>query len=905
MKRTKKGRPSKADLAAAEKSSKAAAAERELRRSGRRRNVRYTFDFDDYLDDEEYFFVEEEEDERRREKKIKLLLKLHSAKTTSDSPSSRRHEMLSLASSLSVSDDDEPDDNKALKKRRVNNAEIEDEDNEIDSGKGNSDEEEEEEEENNYDQINDGDDEVKQEKMQEVTNVVDYVPGGEFSSECPLPDKKHLDVILHKLQKKDIYGVYAEPVDPEELPDYHDLIENPMDFSTIRSKLSNGSYATLEQFESDVFLLCSNAMQYNEPDTVYHRQAKSIQELAKRKFQKLRVDNERLENQMKSEQKPKPVSVFKKQIPRQTSRPFQEPIGSDTQNGSNVRQADVIEKTSSLDVLVEGNRFVIDTSVDKLGESLTERGPLPRYGRKAPTQDECRATNSIGSQPNASSDSAFSTFDGETKQLIPVGLHVEYAYARSLSRFAGTLGPVAWRVASKRIEQILPPGTNFGRGWVGEFEPLPTPVQIPDNCNIESDFIVNPQYTDNPSKHERFANPVASRDSCVSALPLEGRLKFTRPPLTEVTTSSSENSIREEPSIRGSNLDGKLSFPSSKGTTISGSISPFLHPNPQMSHLVESSKKVMKPAELIGPFSANHNSAQLGTERQVLGKAEAPMPNLSEMISANRNPRPPSSFKQSNINGAAFGSLRTDNPLLNGRAVNYAAVGSKEPFLCSEMNKEGPYMLHGQEPALNDPVQLMKMLTEKNKNQQYPANQSAFSCPPVSSVAQSLNRENSSNAAADVDRSWMSMGSGDLRPSVDNMGMQRNQIPADPLYNAALPQQSHFSRFRGDFPAPLVYFQPGKNNYPFHGASQQPVRAGSAVQFYNQSMVVPQMSPADLSRLQAQSPWRNPSPPTQQPQKQGTCPPDLNVSFQSASSPGRPSPGVPVDSRQPDLALQL
>ncbi|KAL3643513.1 hypothetical protein CASFOL_014328 [Castilleja foliolosa] len=49
--------------------------------------------------------------------------------------------------------------------------------------------------------------------------------------------------------EKDIYGVYAEPVDPEELPDYHDIIEHPMNFATVRSKLGNGSYATLEQFE--------------------------------------------------------------------------------------------------------------------------------------------------------------------------------------------------------------------------------------------------------------------------------------------------------------------------------------------------------------------------------------------------------------------------------------------------------------------------------------------------------------------------------------------------------------------------------------------------------------------------------------------------------------------------------
>lgn len=34
-----------------------------------------------------------------------------------------------------------------------------------------------------------------------------------------------------------------------QLPDYHDIIEHPMDFSTVRKKLDGGAYANLEQFE--------------------------------------------------------------------------------------------------------------------------------------------------------------------------------------------------------------------------------------------------------------------------------------------------------------------------------------------------------------------------------------------------------------------------------------------------------------------------------------------------------------------------------------------------------------------------------------------------------------------------------------------------------------------------------
>ncbi|KAI3749415.1 hypothetical protein L2E82_20027 [Cichorium intybus] len=74
--------------------------------------------------------------------------------------------------------------------------------------------------------------------------------------------------------RKDTYGVYAEPVDPDELPDYHDVIKHPIDFATTRKKLAKGAYLTLKDFEIDVYLICTNAMQYNAPDTIYYKQVK-------------------------------------------------------------------------------------------------------------------------------------------------------------------------------------------------------------------------------------------------------------------------------------------------------------------------------------------------------------------------------------------------------------------------------------------------------------------------------------------------------------------------------------------------------------------------------------------------------------------------------------------------------
>lgn len=84
VKKKKKGRPSKSDLAR-RSSAERAQPERDLRRSHRRRSLRYNIDYDDYVDDDE----EEEEDEQRREKKLKLVLKLPHSESAGESEPSR------------------------------------------------------------------------------------------------------------------------------------------------------------------------------------------------------------------------------------------------------------------------------------------------------------------------------------------------------------------------------------------------------------------------------------------------------------------------------------------------------------------------------------------------------------------------------------------------------------------------------------------------------------------------------------------------------------------------------------------------------------------------------------------------------------------------------------------------
>ncbi|KAM2070523.1 hypothetical protein ACFX16_001902 [Malus domestica] len=143
--------------------------------------------------------------------------------------------------------------------------------------------------------VHHGSNHMRREEILKATDSSSLLHGSQVESgpTTPLPDKKSLVFILYRLQKKDTRGVFSEPVDPEELPDYQEIIQNPMDFGTVRTKLDQGAYSNLEQFEKDVFLICSNAMEYNAPDTIYFRQARSIQELAKKGLRKFEASKRR------------------------------------------------------------------------------------------------------------------------------------------------------------------------------------------------------------------------------------------------------------------------------------------------------------------------------------------------------------------------------------------------------------------------------------------------------------------------------------------------------------------------------------------------------------------------------------------------------------------------------------
>ncbi|XP_074537377.1 bromodomain and PHD finger-containing protein 3 isoform X1 [Halichoeres trimaculatus] len=84
---------------------------------------------------------------------------------------------------------------------------------------------------------------------------------------------------LEQLQEKDTGQIFAEPVDIKEVPDYPEFISQPMDFSTMRTKLESHAYRSVSDLETDFNLMVSNCLLYNSKDTVFHRAALRLRDL--------------------------------------------------------------------------------------------------------------------------------------------------------------------------------------------------------------------------------------------------------------------------------------------------------------------------------------------------------------------------------------------------------------------------------------------------------------------------------------------------------------------------------------------------------------------------------------------------------------------------------------------------
>ncbi|CAI4057597.1 Bdf2p SKDI_04G1740 [Saccharomyces kudriavzevii IFO 1802] len=87
--------------------------------------------------------------------------------------------------------------------------------------------------------------------------------------------------ILGSKKNSDINFPFLQPVDPIalNLPNYFEIIKNPMDLGTISNNLMNWKYKTVDQFINDVNLVFLNCFQFNPEGNEVHLMGKKLKEL--------------------------------------------------------------------------------------------------------------------------------------------------------------------------------------------------------------------------------------------------------------------------------------------------------------------------------------------------------------------------------------------------------------------------------------------------------------------------------------------------------------------------------------------------------------------------------------------------------------------------------------------------
>jgi histone acetyltransferase len=91
------------------------------------------------------------------------------------------------------------------------------------------------------------------------------------------PHHAYMQHLLTELQNNAASWPFAQPVNKEEVPDYYEVIKEPMDLSTMEQKLEADKYSTMDEFVYDAKLVFNNCRSYNGDSTTYYKNANKLE----------------------------------------------------------------------------------------------------------------------------------------------------------------------------------------------------------------------------------------------------------------------------------------------------------------------------------------------------------------------------------------------------------------------------------------------------------------------------------------------------------------------------------------------------------------------------------------------------------------------------------------------------
>ena len=98
--------------------------------------------------------------------------------------------------------------------------------------------------------------------------------------------------IINNLWKHEGAWLFHFPVDVKawKIEDYHTIVKSPMDFTTIKLKLSNNDYKTVDEYVADVHQVFANCILYNGESNQYSQVARKMTKEFEAQYATLNMD---------------------------------------------------------------------------------------------------------------------------------------------------------------------------------------------------------------------------------------------------------------------------------------------------------------------------------------------------------------------------------------------------------------------------------------------------------------------------------------------------------------------------------------------------------------------------------------------------------------------------------------
>ena len=108
-----------------------------------------------------------------------------------------------------------------------------------------------------------------------------------FSIMSLIPELRQCHQMLGRIEKHASAGPFLFPVDPIALniPNYFDVVKNPMDLGTVKKRLEGGAYSTHYEFKADVDLVLQNCFTFNQPFDWVYGQGKLLEDYVKKEWE--------------------------------------------------------------------------------------------------------------------------------------------------------------------------------------------------------------------------------------------------------------------------------------------------------------------------------------------------------------------------------------------------------------------------------------------------------------------------------------------------------------------------------------------------------------------------------------------------------------------------------------------